>query len=200
MRQRANQSGFSTSVILLAVLVVAALAVAGLVVYQHHKSSSTNTGTKSSAATSQSQKTPNQQGTTTTQTTPTPAPTNQNTNTFTIPELNAKLTLPDGLTPTDLKYAISTSTGVPVANFTTTSLQQADGTSSCRADQAPIGVIWRTTQNPASGSVTVKQIGQYYYAFEKPQGSCTGNLNAGKLEQSQTVLLQQAFKTITINN
>ena len=62
MRRREHQSGFSTSVILLAVLVVAALAVTGLVVYQHHKNS-----TKNSAATSPTQTTTQPQSTTTTQ-------------------------------------------------------------------------------------------------------------------------------------
>src|SRR5260370_3566264 len=42
MGRREHQSGFGTTVILLAVLVVAVLAVTGLVVYQHHRPSSTN--------------------------------------------------------------------------------------------------------------------------------------------------------------
>ena len=182
-----NQSGFSVIEVLLIVLVVAALAVIGFVVYQRHKPSSA----KNSAAISQTQT--NTQSTQTT-------PTNQNANTFTIPELNAKMTLPDGLAPSDLKYSISSLEGEPAAGFTTMSLEQADGTSNCSASLASIGVIWRTTKNVASGSVFVKQIGQYYYAFEKPQGSCTGNVTAGKLEQSQTSLLQQAFETITVIN
>lgn len=182
-------------VILLAVLVVAVLAVVGLVIYQHHKSS------PKGAATTHSSQTTNKQtnATSSNGTTQTP-PTNQNTNTFTIPELSAKMTLPDGLTPSDLKYTITTDIGVPAAGFTTASLEQMDGTGNCSAAQGSIGIIWRTTQNPASGSVTVKQIGQYYYAFEKPQDSCTSNVNAEKLKQSQTALLQQAFDTITATN
>jgi Tfp pilus assembly protein PilV len=196
MKQSGRQSGFGTIVVLLAILVVALLALTTVVIYQHHKTNST----KSNVSTNTTQITTKPKNTTTTEPSSNPAPTNQNANTYTISELYAKITLPSGLTPSDLKYSISTSTGVPVADFTTASLEQADGTSSCSAGQAPIGVIWRTTQNPASGSVIVKQIGQYYYAFEKPQGSCTGNLNAGKLEQSQTALLQQAFETITATN
>ena len=42
MRRREHQSGFGTTVIILAVLVVVALAVTGLTVYQHHKPSSAN--------------------------------------------------------------------------------------------------------------------------------------------------------------
>lgn len=64
MRQRDHQSGFSTSVIVLAVLVIAVLAVTGLVVYQHHKP---NNG-KNSAATSTTQTSTQPQSTTTTQT------------------------------------------------------------------------------------------------------------------------------------
>jgi|GEM_PF-5267253 len=196
MEQNGRQLGFSTAVVLLAALVVALLALTAVGVYKHHKTNST----KNNVSTNTTQTATKPKSTTSTEPSNTAAPTNQNTNTFEIPELYAKMTLPTGLSPSDLKYSISTSTGVPVADFTTVSLEQADGTGSCSADQAPIGVIWRTTQNPASGSVTVKQAGNYYYAFEKPQGSCTGNLNAGKLEQSQTALLQQAFETITVTN
>ena len=63
MKRREHQSGFGTTVILLIVLVIAALAVTGVVVYRYHK---LNIG-KNSAATSSSQSTGQQQGTTTTQ-------------------------------------------------------------------------------------------------------------------------------------
>src|SRR6266568_3175508 len=69
MGRRRNQSGFSAFVFLLPVLVVAVLAVGGLVVYQHHKpSSATN-----SAATSPTQTTSQSQNTATTQAAPTVA-------------------------------------------------------------------------------------------------------------------------------
>jgi Tfp pilus assembly protein PilV len=63
MRRRDYQAGFSTTVILLAVLVVAVLAVTGVVVYQRHKSSSA----KNSAATSTSQTPTQSKSPTTTQ-------------------------------------------------------------------------------------------------------------------------------------
>ncbi len=66
MRQREHQSRFTTSVILLAVLVVAVLAVTGLVLYQHHKPNSA----KTSAATSPTQTTTQPQSTATTQAQP----------------------------------------------------------------------------------------------------------------------------------
>lgn len=187
-----RQAGFGLVGVLVVVLVVVMIGATSWGVYQHNRQKLSKAA---DGQTNNNQQT-NAKSSGNTQTTST----NQNAKTFVIPELGAKIMLPDGLTATDLQYSINTTTGVPVANFTTTNLEQMDGTGSCSAAQAPIGVIWRAIQNPASGSVTVKQIGQYYYAFEKPQGSCTGNLNAGKLEQSQTVLLQQAFATITAIN
>jgi len=147
MKQQKQQLGFGMIGIILIIAVIVAVAISGFLVYKHHNKNST----KGSVSTNTTQTTTKPKNTTTE-----PTPTNQNTNTYTISELNAKMTLPSGLTPSDLKYSISTSTGVPVAGFTTASLEQADGTSSCSADQAPIGTIWRTTQNPASGSVIVK--------------------------------------------
>ncbi len=194
--RRASQSGFSSVFVLLSIIVVAVIAASGAAVYHYHtKNNATETSkTRLTSPGQTSKQNTNQQTGTRTPSA------NRTNNIFTIPELNAKITLPDGLTSSDLKYSIGTSTGEPVANFTTSSLEQMNGTDSCSTVQAPIGVIWRTSQDPSSGSVTVKQIGQYYYAFERPQGSCTGNPNAGSLEQSQIVLLKQAFETITTVN
>jgi cytoskeletal protein RodZ len=68
MRQRDQHSGFSATVILLAVLVVAVLAVTGVVVYQRHKPSSA----KNSGATSLTQTTTQPQSTATQSTQPNP--------------------------------------------------------------------------------------------------------------------------------
>lgn len=186
-----RQAGFSVIEVVLVVAVIGVVGVAGWFVYQHNRPKVTDAASGN--------QTTNQNGN---QQSNTNSSSNQNSaaNMFAIPELNAKLTLPDGLAATDLKYSVSTLDGYPAAGFTTTTLEQADGTGSCSASQASIGVIWRTTQNVASGSVTVKQIGQYYYAFQKAQGSCANNVNAGKLELSQIGLLQQAFQTITSIN
>lgn len=193
---RSREAGTTLVMGLVAVLVVLIVVGVGFVVYKHdHKTVRSDTTTRA-----QTQTTHTPPATTTTSGAAPNQSTNQGDNAFAIPEIHAKITLPSSLSSTDLKYSIDTSTGVPVADFTTVSLEQADGTGSCSASQAPIGAIWRTTQNPASGSVTTKQIGQYFYAFEKPQGSCTGNVNAGKLEQSQTSLLGQAFETIEQTN
>src|SRR6266571_2194849 len=63
MRQREHQPGFGTIEVLLVVLVVAALAVTGLLVYQRYKPSSA----RNSATTSPSQTTTQPKSTTTTQ-------------------------------------------------------------------------------------------------------------------------------------
>ena len=64
MRQREHQSGFGTTVILLAVLVVAVLALTGVVIYQRHKTNDA----KDRAAANQTQTTTTQpKNTTTTQ-------------------------------------------------------------------------------------------------------------------------------------
>lgn len=93
MRQRDHQSGFSTTVILFAVLVVAALAVTGLVVYQHNKPSNG----KNSAATSQSQTTTQSQNAITTQSQPNPY---QGWNTYTSAEEKASFKYPTDWTVT----------------------------------------------------------------------------------------------------
>lgn len=64
-RTQNKQSGFGAVVILLVILVVGAIAIGGLLVYQHHKSTS-----KTTAQTGTSQNTGQQQGTTNTQPTP----------------------------------------------------------------------------------------------------------------------------------
>lgn len=59
MRRREHQSGFSSTVILLAVLVVAGLAVTGLVLYQHHKpGSATNSAATSTTQTASQPQSP----------------------------------------------------------------------------------------------------------------------------------------------
>ena len=55
MRRREHQSGFGTTVILLAVLVVVALAVASLVIYQRHKPNKANNSAATSTAQTSSQ-------------------------------------------------------------------------------------------------------------------------------------------------
>lgn len=108
------------------------------------------------------------------------------------------MTLPIGFTASDLKYVITTNTGTQIANFTTTSLEIADGSNNCNGSNGGIGIIWRTTASSASGADASKQVGQYYYNFEQPAGPCSGNASAAQLELTQTAELKQAFKTITM--
>src|SRR2546423_9389932 len=96
MRRREHQSGFGTVKILLVVLVVAALAMTGLVFYQHHKPSST----KNTAATSTTQATTQPQGSTSAQT-------QQTTSQYlTIKEWGVKLPLSSSIQ--DAYYVIPT--------------------------------------------------------------------------------------------
>ncbi len=131
MRQRANQSGFSTMVVLLAVLVVAALAVTGLVVYQHHKPNSA----KNSAATSQTQTPTQSQNTTTTQSAQ--ATTTQYLD---IKEWGVRLALDSNTA--SLYYYISPD----LPNVAYLSLKSiSDVAPTCAADKGSLGAISRLT-------------------------------------------------------
>jgi hypothetical protein len=64
-------------------------------------------------------------------------------------------------------------------------------------------MIVRYTEDPKAIKAQVvksTQLGNYYYAFAAPQGSCTVNPDAQKLESQQIALLQQAFDSISGGN
>jgi Tfp pilus assembly major pilin PilA len=194
-----RNSGFGLVAVLIVIVAIVVIGVVGGVVYKHdHKTAPVETSTLKSSTSSQSKK----QTSTTTQGSSSQSSNSSsttNTNTFNIPELNATMTLPSGLSASDLKYVITTNTGTQVANFTTTSLETADGSNNCNGSNGGIGSIWETTQSPASGADASKQIGQYYYNFEQPASPCSGNSSAEQLELTQTAELKQAFETITTN-
>ena len=168
MRRRDHQSGFSTSVILLAVLVVTALAVTGLVVYQQHKSNSA----KSSAATNTSQTTTPPSSTTTTQ----PAPTT--TQYLTIKEWGVKLPLSSAIN--DAYYAVGSNVGTDgLPNTIWLGLASLNSTG-CNASPnnpttfKPLGAIVRvlpTDKDPGTGKLYTQQdpngttINGYYYGY-----------------------------------
>ena len=117
---------------------------------------------------------------------------------FTIPELDIKLILPDGLI--GLKYTIDDSAPWgPVAFLTTSSLEKADVDSQC-ITSGPLGVIWRVPRDPntvSDSKVSVsKQAGESYVAYQHPQGSCSNNAATTSLQISQIKLLQQTINTI----
>lgn len=131
------------------------------------------------------------------------------TSVFIIPEFGVKMTLPNGLSPDDLVYDAQLDRPVTAADqhpwstasFTTKSLLQLD--SACTAAEGSIGMIVRYTEDPKAIKAEVREslpLGNYYFAFAAPQGSCGMSPDAQKLESEQIGLLQQAFNTISLVN
>ncbi len=119
-------------------------------------------------------------------------------NEFDIPELNIKLALPDGLT--GLKYSINNNTpGIPIAYFYTTSLGQMVADSKCM-NGGPIGAIAVMSQDPKtftdSAVAATKQLGGSYVIYQQPQGLCSNNVDAIKLQISQMNSLKQAISSV----
>jgi len=158
-------------VILLAVLVVAALAVTGLVVYQHSKPSSA----KNSAATSTTQTSTQSQGTTSTQTQQT------TTDYLTIKEWGVKLPLSDNIKSAN--YVVGTSfsndsDGLPSGVFlglTSLSDSSCNPSNNNNGGTGAIGALLRvppTATDAVSGQLLTQKypngvtIGNYYYAYQ----------------------------------
>lgn len=119
-------------------------------------------------------------------------------NEFDIPELNIKLSLPDRLT--GLKYYINNNTpGTPIAYFYTTTLEQMAVDSKCM-NGGPIGAIAVMSQDPKtftdSAVAAFKQVGESYVIYQQPQGLCSNNVDAIKLQISQMNLLKQAVSSV----
>lgn len=165
MRRRQHQSGFSTTVVLLAVLVVAVLAVAGIVVFQHQKPNST----KNSAATNQTQtKTTQPQNTTTTQ------PAQTTAQTLDIKEWGVHMTL-DSSTASLYYYIRPDLPNVAYLSLKTIS----DISSDCAADKRSLGAIVRQTpaeqQSAPDATYSIKgttQIGNYWYGYDHSHAAC----------------------------
>jgi hypothetical protein len=131
------------------------------------------------------------------------------TSTYPIPEFGIVLTLPSGLSSSDLVYSAQINRPVSAVDsnpwstvsFSTKSLQQLD--SACTADEGSIGMIVRYTEDPKAIKAQVsdsQQIGDHYFAFAAPQGSCSENPQAHQLESTQIGLLQQAFEAVKAGN
>lgn len=174
MQGRSKYDGFSVLWSVLAVVVVLAIGCIGWLVY--HQGS-----------------VPTTDKTNTHKTQPQTKPQTKPTNEFVIPEFNVKMTLSDDLMKSNLTYVIDRSVqGAVFAKFTTKALLDLD--SGCTAQEGAIGIIAQTPDDPKLAAE--QKIGNYFYAFHSPQGSCTG----GSLEQTQTAALKQAFATIAANN
>ena len=188
-----EQSGFSVIEVLLAVLVVAALAVTGLVVYQHHKPNSA----KNSAATGTSQTTTQPSNTTTTQ----PAPTT--TQYLTIKEWGVKLPLSSAIN--DAYYSVGGNVGtdgLPNTMWLGLTSLNSSGCNASNEDSPsfkPIGAIVRvlpTNHDPGTGKLYTQQdpngttINGYYYGY-------TSNISKDSSCSSATTLqsIDSAFGT-----
>jgi preprotein translocase subunit SecG len=167
INQRENQSGFSTTVILLAILIVAALAMTGFVVYQRHK----NMSATLSSATHSTQTTTQPKGTTGTQV--------QQITYLTITEWGVKLHLFD--TIKDAYYSVGGNVGADgLPNIMWLGLASLDN-NRCTAKPGnpsnfkPVGAIVRvlpTDKDPGTGKLYFQQypngttINGYYYGYE----------------------------------
>ncbi len=189
-----NQNGFGFLGIFTLVLVMAIGIGTGWYVYDHNHKNSKNSGTSTTVTQNKS---------TTSHTTSTSS-TEPASNGYAVPELGIQMTLPSGLSASDLQYVAQTNipgtgsdpTPYSTASFTTKSLLQLDN--GCTAAQDALGIIEQLPQNP--GTTSAIHVGNYYYTFSAPQSSCSANKEAGELELSQTALLNQAFETTTAKN
>jgi hypothetical protein len=113
------------------------------------------------------------------------------------------MTLPDGIK--DLKYVIDRSVpDNPVANFTTTTLEQKDGANTqCTANQHPLGAMWRTSDDPKlSGAqyAASKAVGSFFVLYDTSAQGCSSDRSTVDLQSSQAILLKQALNTATVVN
>lgn len=190
MRRKEHQSGFGTTVILLVVLVVSALAVTGLVVYQHHKQNST--------ATNQTQTTTQAQSTTSAQ------PAQTATQSLDIKEWGVHMTL-NNVTASMYYY---TNPNLPDVAYLSLKMISAIAPN-CAADKYSLGSISRITpaqhqaalSDPTKGDPGTVQIGNYWYSFSSPQGGC---ISSGQDAAVQHALpgynigeISKAFDTLT---
>jgi len=166
MGQREHQSWFSAVRISLSVLVIAALAVTGLVLFQHHKpSNATN-----SAATSTSQTTMQPQSTTASQPAPTVAY-------LTIKEWGVKLPLSDSIKDAYYMASLGSSRGHDgQPNTLLAGRKSLDSTGCAATNTTAIALIFRalpTETDSATGKLLTQEypngvtLGSYFYAYQQ---------------------------------
>ena len=178
-----GQSGFSILEVSLIVLVVAVLAVTGLLEYRQY----TSTSTKSAANTGQPQTTSQSKSTTNTQPTPitsTTQPAQTTTQYLTIKEWGVRMKLTSD-TVSLYYYLTSDSYG----DYAYLSLKTiSDIAPDCAADKTALAVIFRQTpaqhqyaeDNQSDGFTPADtQLGNYWYGFDHSRADCTdGNTAA----------------------
>jgi hypothetical protein len=148
-----------------------------------------------------------QQVTPTHSTSPTPVPSVINSptispaiteNVFKVRELGIEFQIPADLT--DLTYAATTTNGITSVSFSTlslTNLDKANGGSYCNSTNAGLGIISKSSQLGHDLSDS-KQIGNYYYTWNHPQGTCSQNNDVINLQTKQSAELGNAFKSIQL--
>lgn len=168
MRQREHQSGFSSVIVLLSVIVVGVIAISGLVLYQHHKSITIIT------AASNSPQTPSQpNNTTTTQSAQT------TTQYLDIKEWGVKLPLSSNIKDAYYVASVSSKGADGLPNSILLGLKSLDGSNgtaagSNKGQNSAIAAIFRvlpTETDPVTGTPLTQEypngvtIGGYYYGY-----------------------------------
>ena len=198
MRQRDRQSGFSATVILLAVLVVAVVAVAGFAVFQHNRTKVSNAAASTNQSTNPLTKT--QQPTNTS-----PAPT---VSYLIVKEWGVKVPLPDSIK--DAYYAPTTGThkgpdGQP--DQLSLGFASLDSSGCAVANGAAPVLLFRvspTETDPVSGTPISQEgpgttIGNYFYGYSLTKSkTCNSATTFQNLDSSMTTAVK-GIVTATAN-
>jgi hypothetical protein len=127
------------------------------------------------------------------------------TSSFAIPQMGVNLTIPSDLSAAGLVYEAQLNRPVTAADehpwatisFTSNALLALD--SSCTADEAPLGMLVRYTEDPTSIHADVRaslQLGSYYYGFATSPAPCSNNPAAEQLQLQETAELEQSFNSL----
>ncbi|MDQ2906218.1 MAG: hypothetical protein M3Y81_22080 [Chloroflexota bacterium] len=195
-KRKADQSGFSSIIVLLGVLVIAAIAVSSLAVYQHHKNSSKTTASTNSPQTTTQQS----KNTTTTQPTPT------TTQYFTITQWDVrspytgtdtftyKLSADNKLATVISKQLASKDIGC--ASFGAGQIERFASTDHAYSGDIGPTAAQDATQNPTSYTY----VGGYYYRFVHDQSGC-GSISISDQNQANNAVkaLVATFQAVPTN-
>lgn len=186
-----NQRGFEALGVVLAIVALIVLGGTGFALYKHQHKGKLGVALATTSSATPPMVSPSKPA----QPQPSESPR------FNIPEIKVAITLPDNLK--GLTYVADTTSvqGTTFIRFTTTSLRSADGSQSqCGAGQGPLGVMWTSTQDPATSGASVnvhKQIGNFYLLYQRPQGVCSNNDATLQMQLAQRTALEQTVSTAT---
>jgi hypothetical protein len=205
MQKLKSQKGFVALEVVLVVLLLAAIGVAGYFAYKDHTNKSNTTPVSSSASSSKPKTTAN----------PTPSAA---ANVFQIPELGVQMTLPSGLSKSDIYY---------VATSTPSTYQDDNGKTLHNLGEVVLSTHSLVAQEPycapgipgsgsgfqgliefdkseengqsyvfSSGNTHYEPVGNFYMSIADRQAPCSTTSDTS-LENTQYSLFQQAFSTLT---